>query len=66
MPVLVDPHSGKSLGRGILGAEAGEIVAMLQLAMRENQPYHGLRSAVSAVSTLAESLNNLFANLEGV
>jgi pyruvate/2-oxoglutarate dehydrogenase complex dihydrolipoamide dehydrogenase (E3) component len=66
MKVLVDAHSGRILGAAILGIEGGEIMAMLQLAMMENLPYHSLRDAVFAHPTLAESLNNLFANLEGV
>jgi pyruvate/2-oxoglutarate dehydrogenase complex dihydrolipoamide dehydrogenase (E3) component len=66
MKVLVEPHSGRILGAAILGIEGGEIMAMLQLAMMGNLPYHSLRDAVFAHPTLAESLNNLFANLEGV
>ena len=65
MKVLVDSHSGKLLGAAILGIEGGEIMAMLQLAMMGNLPYHSLRDAIFAHPTLAESLNNLFANLEG-
>jgi pyruvate/2-oxoglutarate dehydrogenase complex dihydrolipoamide dehydrogenase (E3) component len=65
MKALVDPHSGKLLGAAILGIEGGEIMAMLQLAMMGNLPYHSLRDAVFAHPTLAESLNNLFANIEG-
>jgi pyruvate/2-oxoglutarate dehydrogenase complex dihydrolipoamide dehydrogenase (E3) component len=66
MKVLVDPHSGKLLGAAILGIEGGELMAMLQLAMMGNLPYHSLRDAVFAHPTLAESFNNLFANIEGV
>jgi pyruvate/2-oxoglutarate dehydrogenase complex dihydrolipoamide dehydrogenase (E3) component len=66
MKVLVDSHSGRLLGAAILGIEGGELMAMLQLAMMGNLPYHSLRDAVFAHPTLAESFNNLFANLEGV
>jgi pyruvate/2-oxoglutarate dehydrogenase complex dihydrolipoamide dehydrogenase (E3) component len=66
MKVLVEAHSGRILGAAILGIEGGEILAMLQLAMMGNLPYHSLRDGVFAHPTLAESLNNLFANLEGV
>jgi len=65
MKVLVDSHSGKLLGAAILGVEGGEIMALLQLAMMGDLPYHILRDAVFAHPTLAESLNNLFAKLEG-
>ena len=66
MKVLVDPHSGTLLGAAILGIEGGELMAMLQLAMMGNLPYHSLKDAVFAHPTLAESFNNLFANFEGV
>jgi pyruvate/2-oxoglutarate dehydrogenase complex dihydrolipoamide dehydrogenase (E3) component len=66
MKVLVDPHSGRLLGAAILGIEGGELMAMLQLAMMGNLPYHSLKDAIFAHPTLAESFNNLFANLEGV
>ena len=66
MKVLVDPHSGKLLGAAILGIEGGELMAMLQLAMMGDLPYHSLKDAVFAHPTLAESFNNLFANIEGV
>jgi pyruvate/2-oxoglutarate dehydrogenase complex dihydrolipoamide dehydrogenase (E3) component len=63
--VLVEPHSGKFLGGAILRIEGGEILALLRLAMREILPYYSLKHAVFADPTLAESLNNRFANLEG-
>jgi pyruvate/2-oxoglutarate dehydrogenase complex dihydrolipoamide dehydrogenase (E3) component len=66
MKALVEAHSGRILGAAILGIEGGEILAMLQLAMMGNLPYHSLRDGVFAHPTLAETLNNLFANLEGV
>jgi pyruvate/2-oxoglutarate dehydrogenase complex dihydrolipoamide dehydrogenase (E3) component len=65
MKVLVDPHSGRLLGAAILGVEGGELMAMLQLAMMGNLPYHSLKDAIFAHPTLAESFNNLFANIEG-
>jgi hypothetical protein len=40
-------------------------MALLQLAMVGNLPYHSQRDAIFAHPTLAESLNNLFANREG-
>ena len=63
--MLVDPHSGKLLGGAILGIKGGEIMAMLRLAMTGNLPYHSLKDAIFADPTLAESLDSLFANLEG-
>ncbi len=64
MKVVVDAETDQILGCAILGLEGGEIMAMLQLAMMGRLPYTALRDGVFAHPTLAESLNNLFANLE--
>jgi pyruvate/2-oxoglutarate dehydrogenase complex dihydrolipoamide dehydrogenase (E3) component len=64
MKALVDPDTGRILGAAVLGIEGGELMAMLQLAMMGNVPYHRLRDAVFAHPTLAESLNTLFTSLE--
>jgi pyruvate/2-oxoglutarate dehydrogenase complex dihydrolipoamide dehydrogenase (E3) component len=63
MKVLVDPKRQQILGCAILGIEGGEIMAMLQIAMMAELPYTNLRDAVFAHPTLAESLNNLFAQV---
>ena len=65
MKALVDPASGHLLGAAVLGLEGGELMSMLQLAMMGNLGYSDLRDAVFAHPTLAESLNNLFASLDG-
>jgi len=65
MKVLVDPESGRILGCAILGIEGGEIMSLLQIAMMGNLPYTAIRDGVFAHPTLAESLNNLFAALDG-
>lgn len=59
---LVDPVSRHILGAAILGVEGGEVMAMIQLAMMGNIPVSRLRDAVFAHPTLAELLNNLFAD----
>jgi pyruvate/2-oxoglutarate dehydrogenase complex dihydrolipoamide dehydrogenase (E3) component len=64
MKVLVDPETGRLLGATVLGIEGGELMATLQVAMMGNVPYHKLRDAIFAHPTLAESLNNLFSNLD--
>jgi pyruvate/2-oxoglutarate dehydrogenase complex dihydrolipoamide dehydrogenase (E3) component len=64
MKVLVDPDTGCLLGATVLGIEAGELMATLQVAMMGNVPYHKLRDGIFAHPTLAESLNNLFSNLD--
>ena len=40
-------------------------MSMLQLAMMGDLPYTALRDGVFAHPTLAESLNNLFATVDG-
>jgi pyruvate/2-oxoglutarate dehydrogenase complex dihydrolipoamide dehydrogenase (E3) component len=65
MKALVDPASGAILGCTILGIEGGELMSMIQIAMTAKLPYTVLRDAIYAHPTLAESLNNLFATLDG-
>ena len=61
MKAVVDADSGLILGCAVLGAEGGELMAMLQLAMMGDIPYTRLRDGIFAHPTLAESLNALFA-----
>jgi dihydrolipoamide dehydrogenase len=65
MKVLIDAENDQILGAAILGTEGGEIMAMLQIAMMGKLKYQQLRDGVFAHPTLAESLNNLFAEVEG-
>jgi pyruvate/2-oxoglutarate dehydrogenase complex dihydrolipoamide dehydrogenase (E3) component len=64
MKAIVDASSGQILGAAVLGIEGGEIMSQLQLAMMGKLPYTVLQDAVFAHPTLAESLNNLFGNIE--
>jgi len=64
MKALVDLETGCLLGATVLGFEGGELMATLQVAMMGNVPYHKLKDAIFAHPTLAESLNNLFSNLD--
>ncbi len=63
--VLVDAGTKLILGAAVLGIEGGELMAMLQIAMMGKVPYTALRDGVFAHPTLAESLNNLFASIDG-
>ena len=65
MKVVVDGGTHRIIGAAVLGVDSGEIMAMLQIAMKANLPYTSLRDAMFAHSTLAGSLNNLFATLDG-
>ncbi|HYF62241.1 MAG TPA: mercuric reductase, partial [Herpetosiphonaceae bacterium] len=64
MKALVDPASGQILGYTVLGIEGGELMSVVQMAMLGKLPYAALRDAIFAHPTLAESLNNLFAQLD--
>ena len=64
MKVIVDMDSQQILGAAILGLEGGAIMSMLQIAMMGKLPYTALRDGIFAHPTLAESLNNLFKNVE--
>jgi hypothetical protein len=45
------------------GAEAGEVMAVVQTAMLANLPYPRLRDAILAHPTMAEGLGDLFAKV---
>lgn len=64
MKVIVDAESRQILGGAILGIEGGELMSMLEIAMLGKLPWAVLRNATFAHPTLAESLNNLFAQLD--
>ncbi len=57
---LVAPDSEKILGAAIFGFDGGEVLAMVQIAMMGDLPYHALRDGIFAHPTLAEGLNSLF------
>ncbi|CAN5259818.1 mercuric reductase [soil metagenome] len=65
MKAIVDGGTGEILGCAVLGMEGGEIMAMIQIAMMGGLPYTALRDGVFAHPTLAESLNSLFAMVDG-
>ncbi len=51
------------LGFTMVGAEAGEVMAVVQMAMLADLPYPRLRDAVLAHPTMAEGLGSLFSGL---
>ncbi|MEX2231174.1 MAG: mercuric reductase [Cyclobacteriaceae bacterium] len=61
MKVVVDKGSKRILGAAILGAEGGEIMSIIEVAMMGDLTYDKIRDAIFAHPTYAESLNNLFA-----
>jgi pyruvate/2-oxoglutarate dehydrogenase complex dihydrolipoamide dehydrogenase (E3) component len=62
MKALVEANGDKILGFTAFGAEAGEIMAAVQVAMVGNLPYTVLRDMVLTHPTMAEGLGDLFAS----
>jgi pyruvate/2-oxoglutarate dehydrogenase complex dihydrolipoamide dehydrogenase (E3) component len=63
MKVLVAAADDRILGFTMIGAEAGEVMAAVQVAMLAGLPYPKLRDAVLAHPTMAEGLGSLFSNV---
>jgi pyruvate/2-oxoglutarate dehydrogenase complex dihydrolipoamide dehydrogenase (E3) component len=60
LKALVDAHSDRILGFTAFGAEAGELIAVVQTAMLTGAPYTVLRDAILTHPTIAEGLTVLF------
>jgi pyruvate/2-oxoglutarate dehydrogenase complex dihydrolipoamide dehydrogenase (E3) component len=60
LKALIDTESDRILGFTALGAEAGEIIAVVQVAMLAGLPYTALRDAIFTHPTMAEGLIPLF------
>ena len=63
MKVLVGASDDRVLGFTMIGAEAGEVMAVVQTAMLADLPYPKLRDAILAHPTMSEGLGDLFANV---
>lgn len=63
MKMLLDARSDGILGFTMLGADAGEVLAVVQVAMLGGLPYTTLRDAILAHPTMAEGLNVLLASV---
>jgi pyruvate/2-oxoglutarate dehydrogenase complex dihydrolipoamide dehydrogenase (E3) component len=61
MKAVVDSGSGQILGCAVLGAEGGEIMSIIQVAMLGKLPYTAMANAIFGHPLLAEGLNGLFA-----
>jgi len=64
MKAIVDPDTKQILGATILGAEGGETMTILQMAMAGGITYEQIRWFIFAHPLYAESLNNLFMSLD--
>ena len=63
MKVLLGARDDRILGFTMIGAEAGEVMTVVQTAMLADLPYPKLRDAVIAHPTMAEGLGPLFSNV---
>src|SRR6516162_507209 len=63
MKVLVGASHDRILGFTMIGAEAGEVMTVVQTAMLADMPYSRLRDAILAHPTMAEGLDSLFAKV---
>ena len=61
---VVDAETNQILGCSVLGVEGGELMAMFQIAMMGRVPYTVLKEGIFAHPTMAESMNNLFMNMD--
>lgn len=57
---MIDDHSDRILGFTAFGAEAGELIGVVQTAMLSGAPYPLLRDAILTQPTIAEGLGVLF------
>jgi len=60
MKALIDTGSDRILGFTALGPDAGELIAVVQVAMLAGTPYTTLRDAIFTHPTMAEGLIALF------
>ena len=60
MKALIAPADGRILGFSMVGADAGEVMTVVQIAMQAGLPYTVLRDSVIAHPTMTEGLNVLF------
>ncbi|SFI41384.1 Pyruvate/2-oxoglutarate dehydrogenase complex, dihydrolipoamide dehydrogenase (E3) component [Paenibacillus sp. UNC496MF] len=60
---VVDEETGRILGAALFGAEAGEIINVIALAMDTEQTYESLRDRIYTHPSMTETLNDLFAQL---
>jgi pyruvate/2-oxoglutarate dehydrogenase complex dihydrolipoamide dehydrogenase (E3) component len=64
MKAVVDNDTSLILGCAILGADGGEIMGIVQVAMAGGIPYQTLRDKIFAHPTMSEALNSLFLSWE--
>jgi pyruvate/2-oxoglutarate dehydrogenase complex dihydrolipoamide dehydrogenase (E3) component len=64
LKALIAPDDGRILGFTMIGAEAGEVMSVMQMAMQGGLPYTAVRDSVLTHPTMAEGLTVLFSSVE--
>jgi pyruvate/2-oxoglutarate dehydrogenase complex dihydrolipoamide dehydrogenase (E3) component len=64
MKALIEMDGDRILGFTMIGPEAGEVMAVVEMAMLAGLPRTALRDAILTHPTMAEGLNPLFASVE--
>lgn len=64
MKAIIAPENGRVLGFTMIGSEAGEVMAVVQMAMQSGLPYTALRDSILTHPTMAEGLNVLFSSVK--
>jgi pyruvate/2-oxoglutarate dehydrogenase complex dihydrolipoamide dehydrogenase (E3) component len=65
MKALIEQDGDRILGFTMIGPEAGEVMAVVEMAMLAGLPSTALRDAIIAHPTMAEGLNALFSVKQG-
>ena len=65
MKALVHGQRDDILGFAMFGADAGEVMAVVQMAMMAGMPFTAVREAVLTHPTMAEGLGTLFEQVAG-
>ena len=65
LKALIEQEGDRILGFTAFGAEAGEVMAVVQVAMLAGLPYTAIRDAVLTHPTMAEGLAALFSSVPG-
>src|SRR5216683_2807330 len=64
MKALIERDGDRILGFTMIGPDAGEVMAVVQMAMLAGLPYTALRDAILTHPTMAEGLNSLFSSVK--
>jgi pyruvate/2-oxoglutarate dehydrogenase complex dihydrolipoamide dehydrogenase (E3) component len=64
MKALIEQDGDRILGFTMIGPEAGEVMAIVEVAMLAGLPYTALRDAILTHPTMAEGLNALFSSVK--